>query len=45
MRRYGTSCQSQQLQSVFPNVETIEEVDVRGPDQDEKQLREENNDR
>jgi len=34
----GTSCKCEQLQSVLTNVETIEEVDVRCPDQDEEEL-------
>jgi len=37
----GTSCKCEQLQSVLTNVETIEEVDVRRPDQDEEEPRDE----
>jgi len=37
----GTSCKCEQLQSVLTNVETIEEVNVRLPDQDEEELRDE----
>jgi len=37
----GTSCICEQLQSVLTNVEIIEEVDVRRPDQDEEELRDE----
>jgi len=37
----GTSCKCEQLQSVLTNVEAIEEVDVRRPDQDEEELRDE----
>jgi len=37
----GTSCKCEQLQLVLTNVETIEEVDVRRPDQDEEERRDE----
>jgi len=36
-----TSCNCEQLQLVLANVETIEEVEVRRPGQDEEELRDE----